>query len=125
MTLKLFLLIITCVTIGALAQLAMKIGMSGPAVQATLASETGANVVWIILRNPLVIGGLFAYVVGAGLWLFILSKADLSLVFPFTGFGFILTMLFGWLFLDENVGFDRMMGTLIIAFGAYLVAKSA
>lgn len=125
MTIKLFLLVITCVTIGALAQLAMKIGMSGPAVQATLASGVGANIVWTILRNPLVIGGLFAYVVGAGLWLFVLSKADLSLVFPFTGLGFILTMLFGWLFLNENVGFDRMMGTLIIAFGAYLVAKSS
>ena len=125
MTIKLFLLVITCVTIGALAQLAMKIGMSGPVVQATLASGVGANIVWTIMRSPLVIGGLFAYVIGAGLWLLVLSKADLSLVFPFTGLGFILTMLFGWLFLNENVGFDRMMGTLIIAFGAYLVAKSS
>lgn len=69
MTIKLFVLVVTCVTIGALAQLAMKIGMSGPAIQATLASGVGANTVWTILRNPLVIGGLFAYVVGAGLWL--------------------------------------------------------
>jgi uncharacterized membrane protein len=124
MTIKLFLLVITCVTIGALAQLAMKIGMSGPAVHGTLASGAGANIVWTILRNPLVIGGLFSYLIGAGLWLLVLSKADLSLVFPFTGLGFILTMLFGWLFLNENVGFDRMIGTLVIAFGAYLVAKS-
>lgn len=125
MTIKLFLLIISCVTIGALAQLAMKIGMSNPAVQTTLASGIGANIVLTILQNPLVIGGLFAYVVGAGLWLIVLSKADLSLVFPFSGLGFILTMLFGWLFLNENVGFDRFIGTLIIAFGAYLVAKSS
>lgn len=125
MTIKLFLLVITCVTIGALAQLAMKMGMSGPNVQATLASGIVVNIIWTILRNPLVIGGLIAYVVGAGLWLLVLSKADLSLVFPFTGLGFILTMLFGWLFLNEHVGFDRVMGTLIIAFGAYLVAKSA
>jgi len=125
MTIKLFLLVITCVTIGALAQLAMKIGMSGPAVQATLASGIGANIVWAVMRNPLVIGGLVAYVVGAGLWLFVLSKADLSLVYPFTGLGFILTMLFGWLFLQENVGAYRILGTLFIALGAYLVAKSS
>jgi uncharacterized membrane protein len=124
MTIKLFLLVITCVTIGALAQLAMKIGMSGPAVQATLGSGIGANFVWAVVRNPLVIGGLFAYFVGAGLWLLVLSKADLSLVFPFTGLGFILTMLFGWLFLNEDVGTYRVVGTLLIASGAYLIAKS-
>lgn len=124
MTIKLFLLVITCVAIGALAQLAMKMGMSNPVVQAALGSGVASNIVWIIMRNPLVVGGLLAYVVGAGLWLFVLSKADLSLVFPFTGLGFILTMLFGWLFLNENVGTDRVMGTLLIAFGAYLVARS-
>lgn len=124
MTIKLFLLVITCVTIGALAQLAMKIGMSGPAVQATISSGIGPNIVWSVIQSPLVIGGLFAYLAGAALWLFVLSKADLSLVFPFTGLGFVMTMIFGWLFLNENVGTYRITGTLFIAFGALLVSRS-
>jgi len=33
-------------------------------------------------------------------------------------------MLFGWLFLNEQVGAYRLIGTLLIASGACLVAKS-
>jgi len=124
MTITLFLLVITCVIISVLAQVAMKIGMSGPLVQASLASGVYAEAIAIVLRNPLVVGGLAAYMLGAALWLFVLSKADLSLVYPFVSFGFILTMLFGWLFLHEHVGYFRAFGTLLIAVGAYLVARS-
>lgn len=124
MTVKLFILVMSCVTISALSQLAMKIGMSDSSIQANLAPVIRAEVLWAVLRSPLVIGGLSAYLVGAALWLFVLSKAELSLVYPFVGVGFILTMLFGWLFLNENIGFTRIIGTLIIAVGAYLVARS-
>lgn len=124
MTCKLVILIITCVMLGALAQLAMKVGMSDAPMKATMAKEFGGDLIVTVLKKPLVIGGLAAYVLGAGLWLFVLSQADLSLVYPFTGLGFVLTMLFGWLFLHENVGMYRIVGTLLIATGAYFVAKS-
>jgi uncharacterized membrane protein len=124
MTIKLFLLIITCVVLGALAQLAMKSGMSAAPVQAALAAGPGPGAIWAVARSPLVIGGLLAYVIGAAMWLLVLAKADLSLVYPFTGLGFILTMLFGWLLLDENVTAPRIIGTLLIAVGAYLVSRS-
>jgi len=124
MTITIFILIMTCVTISALAQLAMKIGMSGSAVQASIASGIYSDAIVSILRSPLVVGGLGAYMLGAGIWLFVLSKADLSLVYPFVGIGFILTMLFGWLFLHEHIESYRILGTLLIAAGAYLVARS-
>ena len=124
MTFKLFALVMACVTISALSQLAMKVGMSDNSIQANLTPAIRIEVLWVVLRNPLVIGGLSAYLVGAALWLFVLSKADLSLVYPFVGVGFVLTMLFGWLFLNEHVGLARLLGTLVIAIGAYMVARS-
>lgn len=124
MTLKLFLMVITCVLLGAAAQLVMKMGMSSAPVQSALAGGLNGGVALAIARSPLVIAGLAAYFVGAALWLIVLSKADLSLVFPFTGLGFVLTMLFGWWFLGEDVGVTRVAGTLLIAFGAFLVARS-
>jgi uncharacterized membrane protein len=124
MTLELFAMIFVCVSISAVAQLAMKLGMSEGSVQTGLGRGAYVDVFLIIARSPLVIGGLVAYVVGAGLWLFVLSRADLSLVYPFVGMGFILTMLFGSLFLNEHVGLFRMVGTLLIAAGAFLVARS-
>jgi|SwirhisoilCB2_FD_contig_61_866668_length_2848_multi_2_in_0_out_0_3 uncharacterized membrane protein len=124
MTLALFVMIFACVGISALAQLAMKVGMSEGAIQRGLGAGAYADVFLTVARNPLVMGGLIAYVLGAGLWLFVLSKAELSLVYPFVGMGFILTMLFGSLFLNEHVGLFRVVGTLLIAAGAFLVARS-
>lgn len=124
MTSRLLILILTCATLSALAQLAMKIGMSGTYVHAVLASGTRLQLLWVVLSDPLVVGGLGAYVFGAALWLFVLSQAELSLVYPFLGIGFVLTMLFGWLFLSEAVGVYRIVGTLLIVSGAYLVARS-
>jgi drug/metabolite transporter (DMT)-like permease len=101
-----------------------KMGMSSSAVQSSLASRAPMDVAWAAARSPLVVGGLVAYVLGAGLWLLVLSKADLSLVYPFVALGFILTMLFGGLILGEAIGASRIVGTLLIAAGAILVARS-
>ncbi len=124
MTLPVFLMVVTCVTISAVAQLVMKLGMSSGAVQASLSKGGLVNVALTTLLNPLVMGGLIAYMLGAGLWLFVLSKAELSLVYPFVALGFIMTMLLGVFVLHEAVGLYRIVGTLLIAVGAVLVARS-
>jgi uncharacterized membrane protein len=118
MTLPVLLMVI------AVAQFIMKLGMSSGAVQASLARGDFAAVAAATLFNPLVVGGLVAYVLGAGLWLFVLSKAELSLVYPFVALGFIMTMLMGAFLLHEAVGTYRVVGTLLIAVGAVLVARS-
>jgi multidrug transporter EmrE-like cation transporter len=124
MNLKIFSLIITCVTLSAVSQLVMKIGMSSSPVQSALALGSRLETAWAVATNIHVILGLGMYVLGAGMWLLVLSKADISLAYPFVGLGFILTMLLGWLFLDESVGIARLTGTLLIAIGAILVARS-
>jgi len=69
--------------------------------------------------------GLGLYGAGALLWLFVLGRAPLSLAYPFVGIGFILTMLAGALYLNEGVSAARVAGTLMIAVGCVLVARSA
>ena len=54
----------------------------------------------------------------------VLAKVDVSLAYPFVGVGFIVTMVLGWLLLQEPVGLTRITGTLLVAIGAYLVAQS-
>ena len=122
MTLRLFLLILTSVSLSALAQLALKMGASAApeARAAGIGSELGG-----LLQSPMVIVGLGLYGVGALLWLFVLGRAPLSLAYPFVGMGFILTMLAGAFWLNESVSFARVAGTLLIATGCVLVARSA
>lgn len=122
MKLELLLLILTSVCLSAIAQLSLKFG-AGRATAAgsnALGSEFNA-----LLQSPWVLTGLTLYGLGALLWLFVLARVPLSLAYPFVGVGFILTMLAGALVLGETVSATRAAGTLCIALGCVLVARSA
>ena len=124
MTAKVFFLIITCVTLSALSQMVMKLGMSGPQTQAALANGFKLSTAWDVVTNLYVFLGLSMYVVGAGLWLLVLSKVDVSMAYPFVGLGFVMTMFLGWAFLNESIGIARISGTLFIVAGVILVSRS-
>ena len=58
-------------------------------------------------------------------WLWVLSKVDLSVAYPFVGLSFLVTMAFGAFLLEESVTPSRIAGTLLIAVGCILVGRSA
>ncbi len=122
MTVRLFLLILASVSLSALAQLALKVGTTAAAHERTagVGGEVGS-----LAQSPMVFVGLGLYGIGALLWLFVLGRVPLSLAYPFVGLGFIMTMLAGALWLDETVNFARIAGTVLIATGCVLVARSA
>lgn len=122
MTARLFLLILASVSLSALAQLALKVGTTSAASgrSAGIGGEIGG-----LVQSPMILLGLCLYSVGALLWLFVLGRAPLSLAYPFVGIGFILTMLAGAWWLDESLSAARIAGTLMIAAGCVLVARSA
>lgn len=116
-------LILATVTASACAQLALKLGMTSPAVVAAL-PQGGKGILIAVASSPLVWTGLTIYGLSVAVWLWILSKVDLSLAYPFVGVSFIVVMLFGVFLLNETVTPLRMVGTLLIAFGCVLVARS-
>jgi drug/metabolite transporter (DMT)-like permease len=117
MSLHSLLLIIVSVSLSALAQLALKSGVmrAGGAASGLLA----------MVGSPWVIAGLGLYALSTLIWLSVLARAPLSLAYPFVGLGFVATMLLGALVLGESVTPIRIAGTLLIAFGCVLVARSA
>lgn len=122
MTIRLFLLIFISVSLSALAQLALK---AGTTAVASSRADGVSNEMGSLFQSPMVLVGLGFYGVGALLWLFVLGRVPLSLAYPFVGMGFILTMLAGAFFLNESVNAIRVLGTLMIATGCVLVARSA
>jgi multidrug transporter EmrE-like cation transporter len=114
----LLLLILLSVSMSAGAQLCLKLGVQKVPVGG------GASVVLAYLSSPFVIGGLALYGLGAFVWLFVLSRVELSAAYPFVGLGFIMTMLIGVFALGENVTSTRIAGTLLIAVGCLCVARS-
>jgi multidrug transporter EmrE-like cation transporter len=122
---QLLAIIVASVALSAIAQLCLKLGVgraqAGPGAGA---SSLGQTLV-AMLTSPWVIAGLGLYALGAVVWLFVLSRAPLSLAYPFVGLGFIMTAAIGVLVLGEQVTVTRLAGTLLIALGCVVVAQSA
>ena len=124
MTLRLFMLIIFSVSLSAIAQIALKTGMSSHRIQTAIQNTTGIGLAWDIATDWRVIFGLALYFLGALVWLLVLAKVDVTMAYPFVGLGFILTMIMGAWFLSEPVGVTRIVGTLLIVAGVALISRS-
>jgi drug/metabolite transporter (DMT)-like permease len=63
------------------------------------------------------------------LWLLsrmaLLSWADLSYVLPITAIGYVVSAIFGRVFLNEQISWERWAGTLFIVAGIALVGRTS
>lgn len=116
-------LILISVAMSAVAQIALKHGMSSPVVQASLNSGI-ERVAPLIATNPFIWTGLALYGAGALLWLGVLAQIDVSQAYPFVGLGFLLTMVLGIILLGESVSAMRLIGTLLVVAGVVLVSRT-
>ena len=114
--------ILGTVSLSAFAQMALKIGTrslqssAGKGVSATILSVVSSPFIWL---------GLGIYAASVLAWLWVLSKTDVSVAYPFVGISFVLTAVMGAMFLHENVSPLRIAGTMLVIFGCMLIAKSA
>ena len=115
--------IIGTVFLSALAQMLFKMGMSAFNENQGI-FDNGIISILKALFSPLVFSGLVIYGISVIVWLWVLSKVDLSLAYPFVGLSFLMTLLFGVLFLDETVNASRIAGTALIVLGCVFVARS-
>lgn len=122
MTAKLLSLTLFSVMLSAVAQIALKAGMSAPQVLRAIAGDDYIEKIVVVATSPFVITGLGLYVLGALVWLSVLAKVDVSLAYPFVGLGFLITAGFAALFLGETITLPRLIGTGMIAAGIVLVA---
>lgn len=124
MTRSVFGLILVNVLLTSLAQIILKAGMSADTVQASLAQGARWSTVWTVGSHPLVLTGLALYFASAVLWLLILAKVEVSLAYPFVGLGFVITMLLGWWVHGDTLSLTRIGGTVLIAAGVAVLARS-
>ena len=117
-------LILLSVTITAIAQIVLKAGMTGAAVQRALATGPIVRTAMTVLLDPFVVGGLVLYFGAALIWLVVLSKIEVSLAYPCVALGFVLTAVLGRLFFHEALSTTRIVATLLICAGVALLARS-
>lgn len=74
--------------------------------------------------SPLVFIGLIFFGLSSIFWLVVLSRLELSLVYPMVSVAYVLVTLASWLFFNENVNLVRCSGILVIILGVFLISRS-
>lgn len=77
-----------------------------------------------LMTNPFLVGGAAANIIYTFAQLSLFSWADLSFVIPCTASSYILTVLFGQVFMGEHVQMARWIGVVLISAGVTLVAET-
>lgn len=93
-----------------------KIGLSGMDVEFTV-----YGVIKMII-NPYILGGLSIYSVATVIWFYILSKAELSVVYPLQSLCYVAAAVVALLIFKENIPLTRWLGIGLIVLGACLVS---
>lgn len=124
MTLLVLAIILFTVTLSACAQYVLKLGVAKPIMQDALHSGIPDALV-VAVTSPLIWFGMLIYVLSFVMWLWVLSKVELSVAYPFVGISFLITMAFGAFLLNEGVTPMRVAGTFLIIGGCILIGRSA
>ena len=86
-------------------------------------SFNGLKDVIPVLLNKYIFGGLVIYVVATFYWFYILSRYDLTKVYPLQSLSYVLAILFGYLILNEGITRNTIAGTIIICIGVVVITK--
>lgn len=116
---SLFLILLT-VIINTSGQFMVKLGVN----QVGAVSILNWHTIIRALTSWLVLGGFVIYFISALLWISILSRTELSWAFPILSLSYVLTALFSPVFLHESFSVHRLIGTLVICLGVFLVYKT-
>jgi len=112
------------VMLGALGQISMKQGMNVFKKLKKMRELATIENIIKIATDKFVVFGIGCYVASSIIWLGILSKLDVSYVYPLVSIGYIITTIFAIAFLKEKVTSKRWLGTIIIVIGSLLVISS-
>ena len=77
-----------------------------------------------MFMNPYVFFGFACFGLSSLFWLVVLSRLELSLVYPMVSVAYVLVAIISWLFFKENVTLVRWLGILVIICGVYLISRS-
>lgn len=76
-----------------------------------------------ILLNPFVIAGLVGFFISMLIWLYVLSRMELSLAYPFVALNYVLILFGSYFLFKEAITPMKVIGVVVIIIGVYLVAR--
>lgn len=116
-----YLILAISILLAVAGQLLMKKGMM---VFGTFPASQLLYKIIPMFLNPYVFVGLAFFGLSAVFWLVVLSRLELSLVYPMVSVAYILVAIASWLLFKENVTLVRWLGILVIVAGVFLISRS-
>ena len=71
--------------------------------------------------NLPIVAGLVFYVLGTGIWIYVLSYEKLTNVYAFTALTFVLVYLAGVFLIGEKIALSAFIGIVLVLAGLYLI----
>jgi len=116
-----YLILATSILLAVAGQLMMKKGMT--AFGAFPFNQLIAKLIPMFL-NPYVFFGFACFGLSSIFWLVVLSRFEISLVYPLVSVAYVLVALFSMVFFKESVSLVRWAGIAVIIFGVFLISRS-
>jgi drug/metabolite transporter (DMT)-like permease len=117
------LLLIPAILLSTTGELFFKRGMTEIGAFEFSLSSIGPVLLQIITNPNIWVGGL-GFVGGSVFWLFVLSRAPLSLAYPILALSYFVIVIESWLFLGERLTWQRLAGVAVIYIGVVIVGLS-
>lgn len=90
----------------------------------TIDFEISLKGIFNFIFNPYVLGGGIIYVLASVLWIYILSKEDLSKVYPLQSLCYVLGVIAGVFIFNESIDAFKIFGIVLIVGGAFIISLS-
>jgi multidrug transporter EmrE-like cation transporter len=114
--------ILIAVATGGIAQTMMKLGTDRVG---RFGESPVVEYLFRLITSPYVILAILAYGFGVIFYMFMLSRLDLSFLYPvMTALGLVLATLISSLILGEHVSMVRLGGIAVVILGVFLVGRS-
>ena len=108
---------------GAFAQTMMKLGTRR---LEQFADVTALQYLSRLLLSPLILLAIAAYGIGVIIYMFVLSRTDLSFIYPvMTALGLVCATLISAALFREQISLTRLAGIAVVILGVFFVARSA
>ena len=101
----------------AIGQVLWKTGVTGH-------SFKDINSILAVFTSPLILLGIVVYGLTTILWLYILSQAQISFVYPIQALAFIFVLIAGVFLFHESVSITRIIGIAVIFLGVVLITTN-
>lgn len=116
-----YIMLFTSIALAAAGQIFMKYGMR--MIGSFPVRELFGRLLSMVF-NPFVFSGLCLFVVSSVIWLVVLSRLELSFVYPMVSIAYVVVAIASYFLLGEAVTIIRWAGILTICIGVFLISRS-